>query len=80
MFVNTVKKHGLVPQAAMPETYSSSHSRRMNAMVIQKLREGAKTLRDLCASDVGDMEVRAAKDEILEVIWRMLCIHLGTPP
>ena len=80
MFVNIVSKHGLVPQSAMPETESSSHSRRMNAMVIHKLREGAKVLRDIHASGARESEIRAAKDEILEVVWRMLCIHLGTPP
>jgi bleomycin hydrolase len=30
MFVNLIKKHGLVPQAFMPETESSSNSAKMN--------------------------------------------------
>src|SRR5690554_561788 len=47
MFVNIVKKHGLVPKAAMPETQSSSDTPRMNSVLTHKLREGAMTLRDL---------------------------------
>lgn len=80
MFVNLVKKHGLVPQAFMPETESSSNTRRMNGNLLAALREGAKTVRDLYAAGAPLTEVRAAKDEILRVVYRILCIHLGTPP
>ena len=80
MFVNIVKKHGLVPKAAMPETQSSSDTMRMNSILIHKLREGAKSLRDLRGHGAPMEAVRAAKVEILGVIHRILCIHLGTPP
>ncbi|MGI8549393.1 MAG: aminopeptidase C [Dehalococcoidia bacterium] len=80
MFVNLIKKHGLVPQAFMPETESSSNTRRMNSMLTAKLREGAQTLRDLSSSGAPLSEVRAAKDELLESVYRILSIHLGTPP
>ncbi len=80
MFVNIVRKHGLVPKACMPETESSSNTRQMNAIVLAKLREGARTLRDLRAGGAPMEAARAAKDGILETIHRILCIHLGTPP
>lgn len=80
MFVNLVKKHGLVPKAFMPETESSSNTRRMNTMLVSKLREGARTLRDLRATGTPLDDVRCAKEEILEVIYRIASIHLGTPP
>jgi bleomycin hydrolase len=80
MFVNLVKKHGLVPKAFMPETESSSNTMRMNAILRQKLREGAKTLRDLHAAGASVEALRAAKQKILAVVYRILCIHLGTPP
>ena len=80
MFVNLVKKHGLVPKAFMPETESSSSSMKMNSILRCKLREGAKTLRDLHAAGAGEADLRATKEEILGVIHRILCIHLGTPP
>jgi bleomycin hydrolase len=80
MFVNLVKKHGVVPKALMPETQSSSETRRMNGLLRAKLREGAKHLRDLQAAGASVDVVRARKDEELKTIHRMLCIHLGTPP
>jgi aminopeptidase C len=80
MFVNIVRKHGLVPKAVMHETQSSSDTNKMNAIVIEKLREGAMTLRDLRGHGAPMEAVRAAKQEIMRVIHRILCIHLGTPP
>ncbi|MCE9583545.1 MAG: C1 family peptidase [Planctomycetes bacterium] len=80
MFVNIVQKYGVVPKAAMPETESSSNSGRMNSMLVTKIREGAKTLRDLSENGASAGELRAAKQEILKVVHRILCIHLGTPP
>jgi bleomycin hydrolase len=80
MFINIVNKHGLVPKAVMPETESSSATMRMNATLLHKLREGAKTLRDLRAGGAPMEAARAAKHEILSAVHRILCIHLGTPP
>lgn len=80
MFVNLVKKHGLVPKAFMPETESSSNTMRLNGILRQKLREGAKTLRELHAGGASEEALRAEKQEILTVVHRILCVHLGTPP
>ena len=80
MFVNVIAKHGLVPKAFMPETESSSNTRTMNGIVIAKLREGAEALRDLRTSGAPMEAARTARDEILQVVYRILSIHLGTPP
>lgn len=80
MFVNLVKKHGLVPKSVMPETESSSNSARMNSILRRKLRDGARTLRDLAASGADTATLIAAKDDTLAAIYRILSIHLGTPP
>ena len=71
MFVNIVKKHGLVPQAVMPETESSSSSSQMNRILLHKLREGAKILRDMAAKDASLDAIRDTKDEILDAIYRI---------
>ena len=47
MWVNLVKKYGVVPQSEMPESYSSSKSMRMNRMITRKLRENAIKLRGI---------------------------------
>jgi len=80
MFLNLVRKHGLVPKAFMPETESSSSTRRMNGILVAKLREGAKELRDLAARGAPVGEQRAAKNVLLGAIYRIVSIHLGTPP
>jgi bleomycin hydrolase len=78
MFVAIVRKHGLVPKAFMPETQSSSNTGAMNGVLRNLLRQGAKSLRAAAAQ--GDGAARAEKAEILKVVYRVLCIHLGTPP
>ena len=52
----------------------------MNGIVIAKLREGAEVLRDLRTSGAPMEAARTARDEILQVVYRILSIHLGTPP
>ena len=80
MFVSLVAKYGLVPKAAMPETESSSNTGVMNRLLVAKLRQGARTLRGLHAAGASPAELRAAKQDVLAVVHRILCIHLGTPP
>ena len=77
MFVNVIRKHGLVPKAFMPETESSSNTRPMNVILLAKLREAARALRDLRSGGAPMEAARAAKDEVLEVIYRILSIHLA---
>ena len=80
MFVNLIEKHGLVPQSAMPETESSSNSRKMNSILLSKLREGARMLREAAVDGAPVDALRSLKMQILEVVHRILAIHLGTPP
>jgi bleomycin hydrolase len=79
MFVAIVNKYGLVPKTFMPETYSSATTSRMNSALRNLLRQGAKAVREAWVKG-GAEAARAAKGEILQVIYRVLCIHLGTPP
>jgi bleomycin hydrolase len=78
MFAALVAKHGLVPKGYMPETQSSSDTGRMNSVLRYQLRQGARTVREAMAE--GPECARAAKAEIMRVVYRVLCIHLGTPP
>jgi bleomycin hydrolase len=78
MFVALVAKHGLVPKAFMPETKSSSETGRMNSVLRTLLRQGVKSVRE--AAGQGADAARSEKANVLRVIYRVLCIHLGTPP
>ena len=80
MFVNLIKKYGVVPKSVMPETNSSSDSQPMNVLLIAKLREYAQVLREMHERSGSVEEMRQAKGEMMEEFYRMLCIHLGQPP
>ena len=80
MFVSLVRKHGVVPKTAMPETESSSNSARMNASLNYQVRQGARNIRNLFAREAGLAAMRQAKQETLQAVHRILCIHLGNPP
>src|SRR5262249_46895722 len=78
MFAALVAKHGLVPQGCMPETQSSSNTAKMNSILRYQLRHGARTVRAAMAEDLA--AARAAKTEIMQVVYRIVCILLGKPP
>ena len=80
MFVNLVKKYGVVPKEAMPETESSSASHIMNDRITNKLREYAARLRGGYREGLELDELREQKTHMLSEVYRMLCMHLGEPP
>ena len=80
MFVNLIKKYGVVPKTVMPETESSSRTGDVVGQVTGKLREYACRLRELHAGGASADELNEAKRTYLSEVYRMLCIHLGEPP
>ncbi|RTE48303.1 C1 family peptidase [Actinobaculum sp. 352] len=77
MFVALVKKYGVVPKYAMPETESSSNTHNMNRTLEMLLRRGARDVRKAVA-DGND--AHAVKTSVMQQVYRVLAIHLGTPP
>jgi bleomycin hydrolase len=80
MFVNLIKKYGVLPKTAMPETVDSNNSNAMDSLLTSKVREYAKYLRDMHADGSTIQELREKKGEFLKEFYKMLCIHMGTPP
>jgi len=80
MWINLVDKYGVVPQSEMPESFSSSNSRVMNKLITRRLRENAMILRTALSKGMVGDDVQALKNEMLLDIYKMLTIHLGTPP
>ncbi len=80
MFVNLIRKYGLVPKEVMPETESSSATGQMNDRITWKLREYATRLRASHAAGASTAELELQKQTMLDEVYRMLCIHLGEPP
>ncbi len=80
MFVNLIKKYGVVPKTFMPETANSSNSEPMNALLLTKLREYAKLLREMNEQGASTTELREKKRELMQEFYKLLCINLGVPP
>ena len=80
MAMNLIRKHGLVPMSAYPESNSSSATRWMNAELRNMLRSSACEIRAIIDGGGSVEEARAHKEKRIADIWNMLCIHLGTPP
>ena len=80
MFRSIVAKYGVVPQELMPDTAVSTSTMELRKYMTTKLREYACTLRT--AHEAGETveQLRARKDEMMDTIYRMLCIALGKPP
>ncbi len=80
MAMNLIRKHGLVPMSAYPESHSSSNTRSMNTVLKDILRTTASEIRGIHDGGGSNNEARKHKEERMKEIWRVLCIHLGTPP
>ena len=80
MAMNLIRKYGLVPKSAYPESDSSSATRWMNAELKNILRSSACEIRAIVDGGGSIDEARAHKENRIADIWNMLCIHLGTPP
>ena len=69
----------LVPKLPIRKVFLH-HTRWMNAILKDILRSGASELRDILDNGGSVEEARAHKDKRVEDIWKIPCIHLGTPP
>jgi bleomycin hydrolase len=80
MFVNLIKKYGILPKTFMPETANSNNSDPMNALLASKLREYAKVLREMSEQGASTTELNERKGGFMEEFYKLLCINLGVPP
>jgi bleomycin hydrolase len=80
MFQNLVEKYGLVPQSVYPDSQGALNSQQMNYYVTHKLREDAYILRTMMEEGKTPALLEKAKKEMMEEIYRIVAIHLGTPP
>jgi len=80
MLCGLVEKYGVVPKEAMPETAASCATRELVQFMTVKLREFACTIRKEHAAGTHTETLRKKKDAMMQTIYDMLCIALGTPP
>ena len=80
MFCNIVRKYGIVPKYAMPETACSSKTEEMCHYLVGKLRQCASTLRSSHENGCNRGELHKLKTGMMADVYKLLCISLGTPP
>lgn len=80
MFINLVKKYGVVPKSVMPETESSASTGPMTGLMHTLLRENAAELRRMHAGGADANTLRDRKQAMIGSFYQMLCVHLGEPP
>lgn len=80
MIVSLFQKYGVVPKAVMPESSSSSNSRDLNNYLNKLLRKHAVLLRQMVAEEATAEEIQANREAMLQEVYNLLAISLGTPP
>ncbi len=80
LFVNLVKKYGVVPKDVMPETYNSENTRSLAKILSYKLREYGYKLKEKAKKGEKYEELEKEKVEMLKDIYKILVMMLGEPP
>ena len=75
MVVSLIKKYGLCPKDAMPETYISSHTGRMNGLLNQRLRRFTLDIQGKSKEEMENL-----RKETLEECYRLIADCFGVPP
>lgn len=79
MAMNLVKKYGVVPSYAMPESFNSNDTTALIDSLARKERKDAVLLRKLVAEGKQD-ELKEAKKKCLNEVYRIVAVALGEPP
>ncbi len=80
MFVSLVKKYGICPKSAMPETYQSSHTQAMTRLLNRRLRKFNADIRRLKAEGAKPAALRKEKDKCLGECYGLIASCFGLPP
>lgn len=79
MFVNLVRKYGLLPKDAFPETQQSNQTAPSNFLARAAIRKFAHDAHELAEAGRLD-EIRKLKDEVMEKIYHLFLSCFGVPP
>jgi bleomycin hydrolase len=80
MFRNIIEKYGCVPKDNMPESFHSSNTSDMTALLTQKLRSDAHDLRSAHGRGAKMEQLSQMRQTMMEGFHHALCVCLGTPP
>lgn len=80
MFVNIVRKYGIVPKDAMPETFQTSATGQLNTFINRYLKKLAIELRTAIKNRSGKRKIEAIRKEALDNTFSFLCECYTLPP
>ncbi|MDO4912620.1 MAG: C1 family peptidase [Lactobacillus sp.] len=80
MLCGLLEKYGIVPKSVYPDTFNATDSRALNDTINHLLRKDGLKLRKLVSENVPAEEIQAAKEDMLNDIFRVLATSLGVPP
>lgn len=80
MFKSLVKKYGVCPKEAMPETACSRNTSELHSYLTRYLRGAAKRLRQSHEAGVGREDLEEMKKEMMGDVYHLLVTCLGEPP
>lgn len=80
MFKSLVKKYGVVPKEAMPETACSRSTGEMDSYLTRYLRGAARRLRESAQAGVSREDLGSMKKEMMGDVYHLLVTCLGEPP
>ncbi len=75
MLLSLVKKYGICPKTAMPETYQSSHTWEMNVILNRRLRRFASEVRKVKKNQIEKLREACLKD-----CYSVIASCFGLPP
>ena len=78
--VALIDKYGLVPKSYFPESHSSANTDNLIDMINQLLQSCACQMRKNAQHGDSIKSLRVYKEKVLNDVYRILTIHLGTPP
>ncbi len=79
-FTDLVKKYGVVPADAMPETIHSCNTEEMNSRLNCYIRKISADIRNAAKAGKDTDDIYAIKEQAMHRIYSFLCLCYGYPP
>ncbi|MCX6835593.1 MAG: hypothetical protein NTW07_10760 [candidate division Zixibacteria bacterium] len=79
-FEKLIRKYGVIPESAMPETKQSSATGRVNGLLNTMLRKATAEIRRMHRAGKKEQDIRQYKENMLADVYKLLVLAYGQPP
>jgi bleomycin hydrolase len=79
-FEKLIRKYGVIPASAMPETKQSSATDRVNGLLNTMLRKATAEIRRMHRAGKKEQDIRQYKETVLGDVYKLLVLAYGQPP